>query len=377
MRKNILGGINKNIVFRKPLGHMEKKLFLQPKRKEVLKYHFEGDSLFRTIIYFRSDVGCEHGMKTGGCVGCGHWRSGTAGKKLNISNMYIQQYFNAIRDGGINPIMCLYNEGSMLNPGEVPFDQLIFIVQHLANHGVKKLILECRPNHVKEDVLSPLKRAAKEMKVEIGMGLESSNDFVRNHLFLKSTTLQSYEKATSILHQYNFDSLAYVLIKPPFLNESQAINDAINTIEYAFEIGFDAVCLEPFSVAPHTVTEILYEHGSYKPPWLWSVIKVIKATFQKGQIRIGGFQFEPLPAILPENCTRCNDKVLLSFSEYNRTFDLTHLNSLNCDCYQDFSEEVNGLEKTIENEKLYEDILRFSERFHSLAKTWDDNTLQV
>jgi len=361
-KKRLLEILNKKLIFQTPLTPPKDELFTTPKRTEILKYHFKGTSVNRTIIYLRSDIGCEHGVKTGGCTGCGHWRAGTAGKTLNIPNMYVEQYLAAIKDNGLNPVMCLYNEGSMLNPKEVPFEQLVFIVQHMANHGVKKLILESRSEHIKENILVSLKKATNGMEIEIGMGLESANTFIRNELFLKSITLKSYEKAVNILGKYGFNSLAYVLIKPPFLNEAQAIYDSINTVKYAFSVGTEAVCLEPFGVAPYTITQMLYDRGFFQPPKLWSVVKVVEETLEEGEVRIGGFQFEPRPTTVPQNCEHCTDNVLTAFSEYNHTLDIDCLTSLMCSyCYPTFLEEIETLSKEIDEAKIYNKVSQFVE----------------
>ncbi|RKX76096.1 MAG: hypothetical protein DRP87_12810 [Spirochaetes bacterium] len=56
------------------------------------------------------------------------------------------------------------------------------------------------------------------------------------------------EEAVNLIEEYGFQSLAYILIKPPFLSEQEAIEEAIDTVKIAFELGFDAVSIEPLSV---------------------------------------------------------------------------------------------------------------------------------
>ena len=46
--------------------------------------------------------------------------------------------------------------------------------------------------------------------------------------------------------------IAYVILKPPFLSEQEAITEAISTIGFANEIGFERISLEPMTIHGYT-----------------------------------------------------------------------------------------------------------------------------
>lgn len=132
------------------------------------------------------------------------------------------------------------------------------------------------------------------------------------------------EKAVDLIKDFGFRSLAYVLIKPPFLTEHEAIQEAIETVKYAFEVGFDAVSIEPVSIHDYSLVDALYLKGLFTPPWLWSVLAVAQATVNFGELRIGGMEYYPRPEIVAHNrhdgsdCTQLGWKAI---SAYNATHD--------------------------------------------------------
>lgn len=344
----LLQKINKKLTDKVPLVEHDVKLFAHPKGVSTWTATMNGNYYNRLIIYLRSDVGCNHGINTGGCSGCKHWRLGTAGKKLNIPDMYINQYLSAVKSHGLREIVSLYNEGNILNTDELPAEQLLFIVKHMADNGVKKLIIESRPEFIAQDILDKIKNTAGNMVIEVGIGLESSNNFIRNEIFLKNMTLEDYESAISKLNSYGMNTLTYVLLKPAFLNEAQAIQEAVNTIRYALNAGSKAVSLEPIGIEPYTLTQVLYDTNDYVPPKLWSILEVVKQTYKLGEVRIGSCQIEPRPTHLPQNCKSCTDVVLKHFEIWNQTYNISILDKLDCGvCRKNYVSQIKHLDSTI------------------------------
>ena len=367
LKESLLQEINKSLTSKVPLVEKDISLFSRPKGIDIWTSNINGVPCGRMIIYLRSDVGCEHGSKTGGCSGCKHWRLGTAGKKLNIPDMYIKQYLSAVNSHGLKDVVSLYNEGNILNSEELPFEQLLYIIGHMAQNSVKKLILESRPEFIDQEKLNKIREISGNMIIEVGIGLESANEFIRNELFLKNIDLDKYEEAVETLNNCGFNPLTYVLLKPAFLNELQAMADAVKTIKYAFSIGTKVVSLEPVGVEPYTLTEILYETGNYSPPMLWSVLDVVKQTYTLGEIRIGSCQIEPRPTSLPSNCEYCTNRFLEQFEKWNQTYDISVINDLYCsNCHEKYINSIKYLDSTISEKSLRNKVYNFTENYYSI-----------
>ena len=365
-RWRILEDLNRELNLRAPLVEPDPSNFMRPKGVEHWTANLHGKPARRMIIYLRSDVGCEFGVRTGGCLACRHFRLGTAGQRVELDEMYVLQYQAAVQEHGLAPIVCIYNEGNMLNERELPPNQLRAIVGDLSAKGVKRLVLESRPEYITKEALQLVRGAAGQMEVEIGIGMESANDLIRNGLFLKAMTRRAYARAVRRLKSEGFLALAYVILKPPFLNEMQAIADAVRTVRYAFDVGTDIVSLEPIGVEPHTIVALMEESGDFTPAWLWTVIEVARQTYFLGELRLGGVQFHPRPVTLPRNCDECTDRVLAAIDEYNLTYDFEVLDRLRCGaCYPKYRDEIRDLSPEIDERRIEQEMISFQQTFAS------------
>ncbi len=360
--KRIIRKLNKILTENTPVLEANEHIFSKPKAVDFWSININNEPGEKMIIYLRSDVGCSHGVKTGGCTGCKHWKLGTAGQKLNYDDMYIKQYQWAVNEYGVKPVVSIFNEGNLLNSEEIPHSQLLNIIQDLSIRGVKKLIIESRPEYIHESILKDIKNVSGAMEIEIGIGLESQNDFIRNELFLKEIELADYSNALSLISKVGLRSLMYIILKPAFLNESQAVRETIDSIKYAFSAGANVVSIEPLGVEPHTITELLYNEKLYELPKLWSVLKCINETYMLGEIRIGGYQYEPRPTIYPGNCDKCTEKFIQKIHEWNSNYDISSLNSISCSCYKDYEKMLSQLDSTIDENSLKLMLTDFLER---------------
>jgi len=120
-------------------------------------------------------------------------------------------------------------------------------------------------------------------------GVEVRNDLVRKLAVNKGFSWASFaEKVSSIAKRKNLRSLAYVLVKPLFLTESEAIKEGTRTTEECFKIGVDAVSLETMSIQEWTLVEYLWLLDLYDLPSLWTVLQIASDTCKLGDLRIGG-----------------------------------------------------------------------------------------
>ena len=128
------------------------------------------------------------------------------------------------------------------------------------NPHIKMLVLETRPEFVTEEKIREIKRLIPDKHIELGVGLEIKDDFYRRICINKGFSLQRYNLAASIITKY-LNLRTYVLLKPLFLTEKEAIEQAIETIEYAFAIGTTTVSLEACTIQDYTFMKYLYERG--------------------------------------------------------------------------------------------------------------------
>jgi len=295
---------------------------------------------------------CSWYLKTkGGCTMCGF--NNTTSSKRQYA--WITKYFGGralhaiywlgyfgIKDQ--NPEnLTIYNGGNFLNSGkevpgakpEIPFSLQRAICRHAGKHPtIKKVCIESRPEFINPTNISTLKGLLGGKTLEVGIGLESSNDRVRNGLLRKGTSLPNFELAVSTLRKHGAKSLAYVFLKPVGLSESEAVADTVETIRYCFRTGVDEVSVSCAFIQEGTDMYKKYMIGEYKPPTLWSIIEVIKQTVGLGPVRIGTFEDDPPPIDVPKNCSECTGVVNEALDQYRRDFKVSVFDNLNCSCKQ-------------------------------------------
>ncbi|MCX6230362.1 MAG: hypothetical protein NTZ33_02350 [Bacteroidetes bacterium] len=315
-----------------------------------LKYaNLYGESVLALTITL-TPSGCDWARK-GGCTMCGEFE-GSEKRHLLISNpqFHISQFASAIGKSEIweaaqkekKPISWLRinQEGNFTNPKEMNYKAQEAILRLAVRlDGIKRITIESRPQYLSENIVKNLENLFKDSKVEleIGMGVEAKNEVIRNVCVNKKGSNRLFINTVILLKKYNILPLAYITLKPPFLSEKEAIDEAVETAHFVKEIGFSRISLEPICIHSYTLVEALSKTGDYKVPWLWSVIEVIKRCKDISNILgIGGIGYYPIPKNYAHNyCTGnvdCNQSCTYAIMEYNKTREIKVFAELSCKC---------------------------------------------
>lgn len=229
----------------------------------------------------------------------------------------------------------LYTSGSFLDGEEVPPGAREIILRMISEHGsISEVILESRPEYVTRTVLSEVAEALSDCSVEIGIGLESSSDRVRSLCVNKGFSFDEFRGSVERACHAGIGVRAYVLMKPPFLTEMDSIVDAKNTIADALDVGVTTVSLNPVNVQKNTLVEYLWRRGRYRPPWLWSVLDVLKYARNIAG-KNANIICDPVAAGKQRgthNCGRCDERVVGSIRDFVLAQDSSLLNASDCDC---------------------------------------------
>lgn len=332
----------------------------------VKKVYLKGETVDALILTL-TPSGCQWAKKSGGCTMCGEF-SGSMGGQVISPDYHIAQFAIAVTKYFPNiatPWLRIYNEGSFLNPDElspVACDAILGLSSVLS--GIRRVTIESLPEFVTDDTLDRLKNIiGNRIELEIGIGLESQDDIIRNVCLNKGESKSQYQKAIETIKAHKMRSLAYVLIKPPFLSEGEAFHEAIRTVEFAFDIGFDSVKLEPVSIHGWSFLEALASQGLYDVPWLWTVVEVVKGSRHLGEIRIGGLEYYPRPSTVAHNHhldSKCSDELWKAIKQYNQTQDPSMFEGVHCDCQKSWRDIVNQKEGKRLEDRIKETLDDFS-----------------
>ncbi|XOB42335.1 MAG: archaeosine biosynthesis radical SAM protein RaSEA [Candidatus Nealsonbacteria bacterium] len=306
-------------------------------------YDFSEKKTISRITLLLPSKGCEWAKKTGGCTMCAFGKKAyETGKDFSVRDLLALYEISVNLTESKHPLnLAIYNGGSFLNDNEIPIEAQLKICQKVKNHhSIKKLFVESRVEFVTRQGIKNLKIKLNGKTLMIGIGLEAQDDKIRNSFIRKGLTKKDYESTIKLLRENEVRVLTYVFLKPIHLTEKQAVEEAIKTIEYAFRVGTDEVALESAFIQEGTPMAKLFHENKFKPPWLWSIIEVIKKTSNLGPIYIGGFEDEPSPIAIPSNCSSCSSKIKNLLQQYRETCNINLFNNIECNCYKLWKKEM-------------------------------------
>lgn len=331
-----------------------------------IKYSFLNGHKSLALTITLSPVGCQWARK-GGCTMCGEFEGADRRPKiLRNAQFHIAQFASAISNPEIWETakkencditwLRIFQEGNYTNKKEMNVSAQETILRMATRiKGIKRITIEARPQYITEESVSMLRNIFKDIDVEleVGMGVEAVNDVVRNICINKGDSKDDFIRAVNLLNKNNIKPLAYILVKPPFLTEKEAIFEAVSTAQFATKIGFKRISFEPMSIHAYSLVDALFQCGLYKVPWLWSVIEIAKRCSETGVVDfgIGGIGFYPLPTTFAHNYCKgksiedeCNDDVVKAIIQFNKTHDINCFATLQpCNnCYKEWQKECES-----------------------------------
>jgi radical SAM enzyme (TIGR01210 family) len=255
-------------------------------------------------------------------------------KDVNIDLLrQVQDVLVKTKDEPSYKVLALYNDGSFFAPSEIADYIRDEIAQIVSCSDIDELVVESLPQFITEQRIETFVNQLGEVHLEVGIGLQSSNSFIREVCVNTSFSNKCFEKAIEILLSLGVTPKIYLMIKPPFLSEEEAIADTLKSIEYVSDLGLNNVTLCPTRVAKNTLAWDMYHANLYFPPNLWSIVDILKEGGSKTQLRVAcinlmGSDFE---SIFPNSCDKCKPLILESIEQFSLSGDLECLPEF-CNC---------------------------------------------
>jgi len=288
------------------------------------------------IIIFRTR-GCSWALKSG-CSMCGYfndsmWQEVSDNDLLNQLDFAMESYSG-------QKFIKIFTSGSFLDNKEIKPKIRKEIIYKL-NNFTDKISFESRPEYITEKTLRELGTIIDLKKIEIGIGLETSDDFVRENCLNKGFKFDDYLKTANILKKQKIELKTYVLIKPPFLTEKESIKDAISTVKDIKNIT-DCISFNPTNVQRNTFVNYLWNRKKFRPPWLFSIVEILKESKKiLKDVRIkcditGGGSIRGA-----HNCKLCDRKYLDAISEFSLLQNADVFKGLDCECKEKWLDQLD------------------------------------
>jgi len=289
---------------------------------------------------------CRWLTATGGCTTCGYNLVASLKNDISSQNLINQLNWTLEQINSTEyPFITLTSAGSFMDKEEIADDVRLKMLDVLSDKGFKHLNFESRPEFLTDyNRLSKLHEHFKG-SISVGIGLESSNDFIRKCCLNKGYNLDVFLKALEALKKSDISFDTYVILGKPFLNRKENIDDAVNTISYAFDYGAEWAILMVSNIQPYTLTNWLWRRGLFQLPSLWDAIEVISrlSDDRKRMVLIKGVDKAlPTPTIFSSTCPECNEKIVDAIRKWNITADYNSLEKCKkiCNCWEEMNEDI-------------------------------------
>ncbi|MGB2825684.1 MAG: archaeosine biosynthesis radical SAM protein RaSEA [Thermoplasmata archaeon] len=287
------------------------------------KENLGGEVVDAGVVILRTS-GCAH-SRGGGCTMCGYNQESSEGIS---SEDVIAQFRSASKSLNGTQFLKVYTSGSFLDQREMPLDAQREILSWCRDGG-RGLLFESRTEFITDDGLGAALQVHDD--IEVAIGLESANDRVLKFAINKDMTVADYDRAASAVKSAGARLRSYVLLKPPYLTEAEAIEDAISTAKHAALMS-DTISINPVNVQRGTIVERLWKSWSYRSPWLWSVIEVLNACTELDRKVVcdptGGGRERGA-----HNCGGCDEEALSAIREFSLTQSRNKIQVSECECH--------------------------------------------
>jgi radical SAM enzyme (TIGR01210 family) len=289
------------------------------------------DGVVDSLTIVLNTGGCRW-ARAGGCTMCGYVAESVDGGTVPHEDLVaqIEASLDHEAEHADEPAdqVKIYTSGSFLDEREVPARARRVIAETFADR--ERMVVESLPDFVDREKVADF--VDRGLETDVAVGLETATDRVRRDCVNKYFEFADFEGACAEARAAGAGVKAYLLMKPPFLSESEAIADMERSVRRCGAVeGCHTVSMNPTNVQRYTMVEQLYHDGGYRPPWLWSIVAVLERTADEDVLVVS----DPVGHGSdrgPHNCGECDDRVQRAIKDFDLRQDPTVFEQVACDC---------------------------------------------
>ncbi len=294
------------------------------------------DGVYDSLTIILNTGGCRW-ARAGGCTMCGYVAESVEDGSVAHEDLMTQidtclaherEHAEELGSDGVAGQVKIYTSGSFLDEREIPARTRVAIAETFAQRD--RLVVESLPDFVDEHKIADF--TSRGLATDVAVGLETATDRVRRDCVNKYFDFSEFERAAADASDAGAGIKAYLLMKPPFLSETEAIEDMTASVRRCAGVeGCHTVSMNPCNVQRHTMVEDLYYNDGYRPPWLWSVTAVLESTADEDVLVVS----DPVGHGSdrgPHNCGECDDRVQRGIKDFNLRQDPGVFEQLSCAC---------------------------------------------
>ena len=257
-----------------------------------------------------STIGCPYRLKNDSLIGCSmcDYQSDSArlqGSLLALRKKAPEKYaeivrtiFQNTRGKNVAPNAIENVSGfDTLDPLEFPEELLEKMYGNALFSSVPFAFnIETRASSITQESMDRLNAYFhKRKRIYIEFGVETGDEWLRNHWLNKGITDQQIVNSIGLLHDNGYKAIGNVLIGIPGLTEEEAIHDFLNSVCWLISLGIDRIVVFPLNRKKYTLQGFLHDHLSEHPtlsdlglvngehtglPWIFTIIEAMIRLYE-------------------------------------------------------------------------------------------------
>jgi radical SAM enzyme (TIGR01210 family) len=216
----------------------------------------------------------------------------------------------------------LYNSGSFFDKKAIPEKDYQKIASLISSF--ETVIVESHPVFINEDCLRF--RDMIKSDLQIAIGLETVNTEILKKL-KKRMVLGDFATSVNFLLEHDIFTRAFILVRPPFVSESEGVFWAERSLDFAFNAGVECCVLIPVRAGNGAMDQLL-EKGIFTMPEIRSleIVQEYGIEQQAGRVFADVWDLK-----LFSKCDRCLDGRIKRLTEMN--LEQKYISPIKCTCY--------------------------------------------
>ena len=299
----------------------------------------DGTPCTAATVILRSK-GCAWWWKSG-CTFCGYFndvRDDVSAEDMFSQWEYAKKTTNQFEDCGMVKV---YTSGTFFEDRENPPEWQDLVLRETAQMGLH-LVVEAQAQMCTPEKISWV--AERHPGCTVAIGLEAYDDKVLRFHVNKGFTTKQWHSAVQMLRDNNLRVKTYLLFKPPFMSEGDAL---LHTTSWLNKVApySDEVSVNPMNIQKNTIVDRLFRNKEYRPPWLWSLVEMIMSSHEHlgdDSCRIIVHPTAGGKIRGAHNCGECDRDVVAAIERYSVSGDTEEFNHLECSCKLHWKAEIEN-----------------------------------
>lgn len=280
----------------------------------VEKEHAISGKIEDTAIIFLTNSECPFH-----CLMCDLWKN-TTDKPVPVGAIPDQIEWALAQMPKVKHLK-LYNSGSFFDEQAIPEADYKRIASLLKDF--ETVIVESHPKLINEKCIRFKDMLKPELQVAIGLEIVQPKIL---KMLNKKMTLEDFSDAINFLVKNKIKSRAFILLRPPFLSESEGIYWAKKSIDFAFDLGVECCTVIPVR-AGNGAMDLLMEKGDFNMPDIHSLEIVLEYGIGQNAGRV----FSDIWDLgLFSNCKKCINQRINRLTTMNLSQKIS--NQVECTC---------------------------------------------